>query len=190
MTLHAALSSEQGLGSTVQHGCQSWAQCRAQRLVTPAPSCPERHGIDVTHVSSATPLCRAIVRLISREWLVALVGRDVLSGKSVEAEATGLSPSRPRSRRKIGTSSEALRAGLERDGESVLRPRPYVRGLERGGESVRGGLDGPAEPRIRWGFAGGYLLASIFIRSKWFFRFLLRGPLFMVPDRYGCSFLF
>ena len=29
MTLHAALSSEQGLGSTVQHGCQSWAQCRA-----------------------------------------------------------------------------------------------------------------------------------------------------------------
>jgi len=41
MTLHAALSLEQGLGSTVQHGCQPWAQCRAQRLVTPAPSCLE-----------------------------------------------------------------------------------------------------------------------------------------------------
>ena len=27
MTLHAALLLEQGLGSTVQHGCQSWAQC-------------------------------------------------------------------------------------------------------------------------------------------------------------------
>ena len=29
MTLHAALSLEQGLGSTVQHGCQSWAQRQA-----------------------------------------------------------------------------------------------------------------------------------------------------------------
>jgi hypothetical protein len=67
LTLHAALSLEQGLGSTVQHGCQSWAQCRAQRLVTPAPSCPGRHGVDVTPISSATPLYRAVVRLTSRE---------------------------------------------------------------------------------------------------------------------------
>ena len=96
----------------------------------------------MTHVSSATPLCRAIVRLISREWLVALVGRDVLSEKSVKAEATGLLRSWPRVRQRIGTSSEAshvgprasrrigtpfeaLRAGLERDGESVPRPRHY-----------------------------------------------------------------
>ena len=78
MTLHAALSLEQGLGSTVQHGCQSWAQCQAQRPVTPALSCPGRHGVDVTPISSATPLYRAIVRLTSREWLDALVGRDIL----------------------------------------------------------------------------------------------------------------
>ena len=95
MTLHAALSSEQGLGSTVQHEHQSWAQCQAQRPVTPAPSCPERHGVDVTRVSLVTPLCRAVVRLTSREWLDALVGSDVLSEKSVKAEVTGLMPSRP-----------------------------------------------------------------------------------------------
>ena len=32
---------EQGLGSTAWHGRPSWAQCRAQRLVTPALSCLE-----------------------------------------------------------------------------------------------------------------------------------------------------
>ena len=86
MTLHAALSSEQvGLGSIVLHRCQSWAQCRAQRPVTPAPSCPGRHGVDATPFSSVTLLCRAVVRLTSREWLVALVGRDV----PVEAAVTG-----------------------------------------------------------------------------------------------------
>ena len=47
---------------------------------------------------------------------------------------------------------------------------------------VRGGPGGPAEPQIRWGFAGSCLLASIFTGSKRFFWFLLRGPLFMVPD--------
>ena len=100
MTLHAALSLEQvGLGSIVPHGCPSWAQCRAQRPVTPAPSCPGRHGVDVTHVSSATLLYRAGVRLMSREWLDALVGCDVLSEKSVKAEVTGLMPSRPRASR-------------------------------------------------------------------------------------------
>ena len=100
LTLHAALSLEQvGLGSTVQHVCQSWAQCQAQRPVTPAPSCPGRHGIDVTPISSATLLFRAVVRLTSREWLDALVGCDVLSEKSVKAEVTGLMPSRPRASR-------------------------------------------------------------------------------------------
>ena len=44
----------------------------------------------MTGVSSATPLCRAVVRLISRERLNALVGRNILSEKLVEAEATGL----------------------------------------------------------------------------------------------------
>jgi hypothetical protein len=182
LTLHVALSLEQGLGSLVQHGCQSWAQCRAQRLVTPAPSCPRRHGVDVTPISSATPLYRAVVWLTSREWLDALVGCDVLSEKSVKAEATGLLPSRPRARRRIGTSSEALRAGpraRRRIGTSSEAswfrsgPSPDI---------VRGGRGGPAEPRIRWGFAGGRLLVSIFTRSKRFFRFLLRRPFFMVPD--------
>ena len=41
-------------------------------------------------VSSAALLCRAVVRLMSREWLVALIGRDALSERLVEAEATGL----------------------------------------------------------------------------------------------------
>ena len=99
MTFHAALALEQGLGSIVQHGCQPWAQCRAQRPVTPALSCPGRHGVDVTPVSSATPLYRAVVRLTSREWLDALVGCDVLSEKSVKAMVMGLMPSRPRASR-------------------------------------------------------------------------------------------
>ena len=92
MTLHATLSSEQvGLGSTVLHGCQSWAQCRAQRPVTPAPSYPGWQGIDATSVSLVTPLCRAIVRLTLWERLVALVGHDV----PVEAAVAGSLPSRP-----------------------------------------------------------------------------------------------
>ena len=85
LTLHATLSLEQGLGSTVQYGRQSWAQCRAQRPVTPAPSCPGWQGVDVTSVSSVTQLHCAVVRLTLREWLVALVGRDV----PVEAAVTG-----------------------------------------------------------------------------------------------------
>ena len=95
MTFHAALSLEQGLGSTVQHGCQPWAQCRAQRPVTPAPSCLGLHGIDVIPVSSATPLYCTDVRLMLREWLDALVGCDILSEKSVKAAVMGLMP-RPR----------------------------------------------------------------------------------------------
>ena len=89
LTLHVVLSLEQGLDSTVQHECQPWAQCRAQRPVTPAPSCPGLHGADVTPVPSATLLYRAIVQLTLREWLNTLVGRDVLLEKSVKAEATG-----------------------------------------------------------------------------------------------------
>ena len=99
MTLHAMLSSEQGLGSIVQYGCQSWAQRRAQRPVTPAPSCPGWQGVDVTSVSSVTPLYCAIVRLTSREWLDALVGCDILSEKSVKAAVMGLMPRRPRASR-------------------------------------------------------------------------------------------
>ena len=100
MTLHVALSLEQvGLGSTVPHGCQSWAQCQAQQPVTPTMSCPRLHGVDVTPVSSATPLYCADVRLTSREWLDALVGRGVLSEKLIKAAVTGLMPSRPRASR-------------------------------------------------------------------------------------------
>ena len=231
MTLHAALSLEQvGLGSTVQHGCQLWAQRRAQRLVTPAPSCPGWHGVDVTPISSATPLYRAVVRLTSREWLDALVGCDVLVRGLVARGLGRGGESVPRPRPYgwgLGRVRESVPRprpygrGLGRVGESVPRPRPYARGLGRDGESVphprpcgagprasqktgtsseapwfrsrpsplwvglnivRGGPGGPAEPRIRWGFAGGCLLASIFTRSKRFIRFLLRGPLFMVPD--------
>ena len=95
LTLHAALSLEQvGLGSTVPHGCQSWAQCRAQRLVTPAPSYPGLHGVDVTPVPSATPLYHARVWLTLWEWLDALVECDTLSGWLVKVAAR-LMPSRP-----------------------------------------------------------------------------------------------
>ena len=62
-------------------------------------------------VPSATPLYCADVRLTLREWLDALIGRDVLLEKSVEMEATRLLPSRPRASRRIGTSSEALCVG-------------------------------------------------------------------------------
>ena len=96
MTLHATPSLEQvGLGSTVLHGCQSWAQCRAQRPVTPAPSCPGLHGADVTPVPSATLLYCVDVRLTLLEWLDALVGYDILSGKLVKATVMGSMPSWP-----------------------------------------------------------------------------------------------
>ena len=179
MTLHAALSLEQGLGSTVQYGRQSWAQCRARRPVIPAPSCPGWQGIDVTSVSSVTPLHCAVVRQTLWEWLNASVGCDVPSEKSVKA-ATGLMPSRPRARRRIGISSEAFRAGprarrrigtsSEVSGEA--ESWCLVRGLAAWalGESKN-------RPRPR-----GCLLALIFTRSKQFFWFLLRVTLFMVSD--------
>jgi len=53
------------------------------------------------------------------EVVDALMGRDALSGRLVEAEAMG-----------------CCRAGFERDGESTSRPRLYARGLGRDGKSV------------------------------------------------------
>ena len=187
MTLYDVLSLEQvGLGSTVPHGCQSWAQRRVQRPVTPAPSCPGLHGADVTPVPSATPLYCAGVWLTLREWLDALVGCDALSGRSVKA-AAGLMPSRPRARRRIGTSPEAFRwgpraRGLRRGGELVPHPRPCGVGLGRTGESAEALRREPrANRRIGRGLRG-CLLALVFTRSKQFFRFLLRVPLSMVSD--------
>ena len=64
-------------------------------------------------VPSATLLCCADVRLTLREWLDALIGHDVSSEKPIEAAVMGSLPSRPRARRRIDTSSEALwRGGL------------------------------------------------------------------------------
>ena len=141
MTLHAALSSEQELGSIVQYGRQQGAQCRAQWPVTPALSCPGLHGADVTPVPSATPLYRAGVWLMLREWLDALVECDALSGWSVKA-TSGLMSSRPRARRRIGTSPKAFRVGprargLGRGEELVARPRPSGVGLGRTRESAK-----------------------------------------------------
>ena len=169
MTLHAALLSEQvGLGSTVPHGCQSWAQCRAQRLVTPTPSCPGWQCTDATSVSSGTLLHCAVARLTLWEWLSASVGCDAPSGRSFKA-ATGLMPSRPRARRRIGTSSEAFRVG----------PRARRR-VGTSSEALRRG------PRANRRIGRGLVIVS-WLRylqglSK-FFRFLLRIPLFMVSDR-------
>ena len=59
-----------------------------------------------------------------------LVGRDVLSGKSVKAEAAGSLLSRPRARQRIGTSSEALRGGATGEGASGEVESWYlIRGL-------------------------------------------------------------
>ena len=172
----------------MQYGRQQGAQCRVQWPVTPAPSCPGLHGVDVTPVPSATPLYRAGVWLTLREWLDALVECDALSGWSVKA-AAGLMPSRPRARWRIGTSPEAFRVvprarGLGRGGELVARPRPYGVGLGRTGESAEALRREPrANRRIGRG-SRGCLLALVFTRSKQFFRFLLRVPLSMVSDRY------
>ena len=87
---------------------------RAQYLVTSAPSYPGRYGIDATCcligrsvVSSRRPADIAGV-------VGALMGHDARSRRLVEAEATG-----------------CCRAGFERDGESMSRPRLYARGLRR-----------------------------------------------------------
>ena len=95
MTPHTALFLEQELGSTVQYG----------RVVLSIVSGNPRSVL--SPVPSATLLYCADVRLTLREWLDALIGRDVLSERSVETEATRLLPSRPRVSQRIGNPSEA-----------------------------------------------------------------------------------
>jgi len=92
---------------------------RAQWPVIPAAPCSGRYGVDATSclidhsaVSSRRPA--EITGVVG-----ALMGRDALSGSPVEAEATGY-----------------CRAGLERYGESLSRPRLYARGFGRDGEWV------------------------------------------------------
>ena len=86
----------------------------AQWPVTPTPSCSGRYGVDVTSrpvdhstVSSHHPAKIAGV-------VDTLMGCDALSGRLVEAGATGY-----------------CRAGLERYGESLSRSRLYAWGLGR-----------------------------------------------------------
>ena len=74
-------------------------------------------------VPSATPLYCADVRLTLREWFDVLIGRDVLSEKSAETEATRLLPSRPRASQRIGNPSEALWGGASGDRASARVPR-------------------------------------------------------------------
>ena len=90
-----------------------------QRSVTPAARGPGQYGVDVTSrpvghsaVSSRRPAEIAGV-------VDALMGRDALSERLVEAEAT-----------------DYCRAGFERDGESTSRPRLYAWGLGRDKKSV------------------------------------------------------
>ena len=65
----------------------------------PCPVLSRMEGVDVTSVSSATPLYHVVVRLTLWERLNALVGCDVPSEKSVKAAVTGLMLSRPRASR-------------------------------------------------------------------------------------------
>ena len=95
------------------------AQHRNTVPVTPVAPGPGQYGVDVTSrpighsaVSSHRPAEIAGV-------VDALMGRDVLSGRLVEVEATG-----------------CCRADFERGGELSSRPRLYVWGLGRDGESV------------------------------------------------------
>ena len=140
----------------------------------------------MTPVPSAIPLYRTGVWLTLREWLDALVECDALSGWSVKATA-GPMPSRPRARRRIGTSPKAFRVGprvrgLWRGGELIAHPRPCGVGLRRTGESAEALRREPrANRRIGRG-PRGCLLALVFTRFKQFFRFLLRVPLSMVSD--------
>ena len=119
-------------------------------------------------IPSATPLYYADVRLMLWEWLDALIGRDVLSEKLVEAAVMGSLPSQPRARWRIGTSFEALRRGGLGEAES----RHLIRGC-----AARASSKSENWPRPRRCF-----LALIFTRAKQFFRFSLRVPLFMVSD--------
>jgi len=92
---------------------------RAQWPVIPATPYPGWYGVDVTsHLVGRSAVSGRHSADIAGV-VGALMGRDALSGRLVEAEATG-----------------CCRAGFERDGESTSRPRLYARGLGRDGESV------------------------------------------------------
>jgi len=130
----------------------------AQWPVTPTPSCSGWYGVDMTSrpvghsvVSSRCPAEIAGV-------VDALMGRDVLSGRLVEAGTTGY-----------------CRAGLERYGESVSEAlcagprarrrigspsRPLVRGLTRGGD-LAGRRDllceAKGEAESRWAQTGSVI---------------------------------
>ena len=141
-------------------------------------------------VLSTIPLYYTDIRLTLREWLDALIGRDVLSEKLVETEATRLLPSRPQASRRIGTSSEALCAG-PRSNRRIGNPSEALRGRASGeGASARRRVGFSSEAFAAWASGEsenqprprGCLLALIFARSKQSFRFLLRVPLFMVSD--------
>ena len=144
---------------TAWHGRPSWAQCRAQRPVTPAPSCLGWQGVDVTSVSSVTPLHCAVVRLTLWEWLNASVGCDVpvgQSGDGVDAEPA---------------SSEAenryLVRGLSGGASGEAENRYLIRGLTCGalGEAenwylvrgLTGGASSEAENR--------YLIRGLVVRG-------------------------
>ena len=142
-------------------------------------------------VPSTTPLYYADMRLTLREWLDALIGRDVLSERSVETEATRLLPSRPRASRRISTSSEALCAGPRANRRignlsEALRGRASGEGASArrrvgfSSEAFAARASGESENRSR---PRGCPLALIFARSKQsFFQFSLRVPLFLVSD--------
>ena len=87
--------------------------------VTPAAPGPGQYGVDVTSCpidhSTVSSHCPAEIAKV----VDALMERDALSGRLVEAEATG-----------------CCRAGFERDREPSSRPRLYARGLGWDGESV------------------------------------------------------
>ena len=127
----------------------------AQWPVIPAAPCLGRYGVDVTFrlvgrsvVSSRRPTDIAGV-------VGALMGCDALSGRLVEAEATGCCRA-GFERDGESTSRPRLHArGLGRDGELVPRPRPFVRGLERGGDSV-----GRPRPPVRGLERGGEPVGS------------------------------
>ena len=83
------------------------------------------------------------------------------------------------------TENRLLVRGLTCEASSETENRYPVRGLSCEASSE-------AEnrlPRTRWGLASSCLLASIFTGSKRFFRFLLRGPLFTVPDTIDLSLI-
>ena len=78
----------------------------------------------------------------------------------------------PRANRRIGTSFEASRCG---SGPSPLRVSPDICSRWAGRSSRASDVAG-LPTVVPW--------LQYFTRSKRFFRFLLRGPLFLVPDNW------